>query len=523
MMSASPPASCAAGAPSSSSGSSCSSCRHHRQLGVLGALDRASAPDRAPSRAGSPSELDDLAETGGEIAIIADGIDVDDPGVARRSPPGSPHRRLDGVIDVADPWSTGVDGAAGQRRARRARRRHPRRRPRRGGRARPRPRDRRRRPRPRRPRGARRRQRARRRDSSPPHRRTISCGARPSRCRSPSSPWSSCSAACAAAGMPLLVALGGVVTTLAVLVGATVFGDVSIFSVNVVNMLGIGLGIDYGLLMVNRFREERGHGRERPRRRRRRRSPPPARRSSSRRSPSRSPCPACSCSALPILTSFGIAGLGVVLLCMAAAVTLLPATLAAVGGKIPPTAPVPTSTAASTGSPAGCRPRRRRRRRGAVVLVLLGAAVPRRPLRERRRPHPAPVVGGARRRAHPRRPLPGPRHRSRHRRSPTPTPTRRRSPRGSTSVSTTPGVVGVAIRPGHPGRSHRRRPHAGGHLAGRAGHRALVEQLRGHAAELRHRGRRPRRRAHRHQGQAQRTAAARRAHGRHAPRSCCCS
>src|SRR4029077_17087873 len=42
---------------------------------------------------------------------------------------------------------------------------------------------------------------------------------------------------------------------------------------------------------------------------------------------------------LPILTSFGIAGLGVVLLCMTAAVTLLPATLAAVGGKIPPTAP----------------------------------------------------------------------------------------------------------------------------------------------------------------------------------------
>ena len=63
-----------------------------------------------------------------------------------------------------------------------------------------------------------------------------------------------------AAGMPLLVALGGVLTTLAVLVGATVLGDVSIFSVNVVNMLGIGLGIDYGLLMVNRFREERGHG-----------------------------------------------------------------------------------------------------------------------------------------------------------------------------------------------------------------------------------------------------------------------
>ena len=43
---------------------------------------------------------------------------------------------------------------------------------------------------------------------------------------------------------------------------------------------------------------------------------------------------------LPVLSSFGIAGIGVVLLSMAAAVTLLPATLAAVGGRIPPTAPV---------------------------------------------------------------------------------------------------------------------------------------------------------------------------------------
>ena len=58
------------------------------------------------------------------------------------------------------------------------------------------------------------------------------------------------------------MALAGVVTSLAVLVAATLIGDVSIFSINVVNMLGIGLGIDYGLLMVSRFREERGRGRE---------------------------------------------------------------------------------------------------------------------------------------------------------------------------------------------------------------------------------------------------------------------
>ena len=42
---------------------------------------------------------------------------------------------------------------------------------------------------------------------------------------------------------------------------------------------------------------------------------------------------------VPMLSSFGIAGLGVVLLCMSAAITLLPATLAAVGGKIRPSAP----------------------------------------------------------------------------------------------------------------------------------------------------------------------------------------
>ncbi|MGH9133964.1 MAG: MMPL family transporter, partial [Ilumatobacteraceae bacterium] len=141
-----------------------------------------------------------------------------------------------------------------------------------------------------------------------------------------------------AAGMPFLVALAGVIVSLAVLVAATLLGDVSIFSINVVNMLGIGLGIDYGLLMVNRFREERGHGLD------------------LHDAVIQTVATAGSTvvfSALtvavamsglfvfgvPVLSSFGIAGLGVVLLCMTAAVTLLPATLAVVGGRIPPTAP----------------------------------------------------------------------------------------------------------------------------------------------------------------------------------------
>ncbi len=144
----------------------------------------------------------------------------------------------------------------------------------------------------------------------------------------------------AAAGMPLLVAIGGVLTTLAVLVGAAKLGDVSIFSVNVVNMLGIGLGIDYGLLIVNRFREERGLGRGVH-------DAVEATVASAGTTVVFSALTvAVAMSGLfvfgvPLLTSFGIAGLAVVLLSMLAAVTLLPATLAAVGGRIKPLAPSP--------------------------------------------------------------------------------------------------------------------------------------------------------------------------------------
>ena len=53
--------------------------------------------------------LDELAETGGEIAIIADGIDVDDPAVATTIGAGLERiAAIDGVIAVVDPWSTGA-------------------------------------------------------------------------------------------------------------------------------------------------------------------------------------------------------------------------------------------------------------------------------------------------------------------------------------------------------------------------------------------------------------------------------
>ena len=197
--------------------------------------------------------------------------------------------------------------------------------------------------------------------------------------------------------MPLLVALGGVITTLAVLVGATALGDVSIFSVNVVNMLGIGLGIDYGLLMVNRFREERGHGLDVH-------DAVVATVASAGTTVVFSALTvAVAMSGLfvfgvPLLTSFGIAGLAVVLLCMSAAVTLLPATLAAVGGRIKPLRPdARRRRPLLPAHPVGAGPTPRWvGGAAALLLVLLGVPFLERPLRERRRPHPAPLVGGAR-------------------------------------------------------------------------------------------------------------------------------
>src|ERR687891_2030702 len=59
-----------------------------------------------------------------------------------------------------------------------------------------------------------------------------------------------------AAGLPLAVAGISVVGTLLVLFLLTLVTEVSIFSINLTTALGIGLGIDYSLFIVSRFREE---------------------------------------------------------------------------------------------------------------------------------------------------------------------------------------------------------------------------------------------------------------------------
>jgi RND superfamily putative drug exporter len=63
-----------------------------------------------------------------------------------------------------------------------------------------------------------------------------------------------------AAGLPLLVGGLGILGSFVFLWISAQFGDTSVFAVNMITGLGLGLGIDYALLIVNRYREERATG-----------------------------------------------------------------------------------------------------------------------------------------------------------------------------------------------------------------------------------------------------------------------
>ncbi len=142
-----------------------------------------------------------------------------------------------------------------------------------------------------------------------------------------------------AAGMPLAIAGAGFLTSMVSLLAATYLLDsVSVFAINVVSMLGLGLGIDYGLLLVSRFREERG-------------------RHLSVQDAVQTTVGTAGVTVVysamtvgiamsgmfvfgePTMTSFGIGGLSAVAMSMAATVTLLPALLSMFGAKIRPSSP----------------------------------------------------------------------------------------------------------------------------------------------------------------------------------------
>ena len=170
-----------------------------------------------------------------------------------------------------------------------------------------------------------------------------------------------------AAGLPLFVALSGVGATSLALVGVSALTDVSLYAVNVTLMLGLGLGIDYGLLVISRFREERGAGHDVPGAVRRTMA------TAGRTVVFSAATVAVALLALvvfpdPTIRSLAYGGIGVVLATMASALTLLPALLARFGHRLSPQAP-----ASSHG--AFARLARLVQRRAVPVVIVVGAGL----------------------------------------------------------------------------------------------------------------------------------------------------
>lgn len=63
-----------------------------------------------------------------------------------------------------------------------------------------------------------------------------------------------------ASAMPLVVGVGAILGSFFLTYLLTLATDVSVFALNLITGLGLGLGIDYALLIVNRFREELHNG-----------------------------------------------------------------------------------------------------------------------------------------------------------------------------------------------------------------------------------------------------------------------
>ncbi len=136
-----------------------------------------------------------------------------------------------------------------------------------------------------------------------------------------------------AASLPLMVAAVAVPGTLVVLTIAAQFTELSVFALNAATMLGLGLSVDYALLVVSRFRTERSDGLAV--------APAVLRTVESAGRTVLFSGLTVAVSLLGFLlfdnmvfTSIGIGGIGVVLLSMGAAITLLPAVLAAIGHRL---------------------------------------------------------------------------------------------------------------------------------------------------------------------------------------------
>jgi putative drug exporter of the RND superfamily len=136
-----------------------------------------------------------------------------------------------------------------------------------------------------------------------------------------------------AAALPLVVGLLAIAGAFAVLDVLGHLTDVSTYAINLTTAMGLGLGIDYSLLIVNRFREELAAG-----------QPVEAALSRTLRTAGRtvlfsSATVAVALGAMLVfplyfLRSFAYAGIGVVLIAMLASLLTLPAVLAVLGPRV---------------------------------------------------------------------------------------------------------------------------------------------------------------------------------------------
>jgi putative drug exporter of the RND superfamily len=138
-----------------------------------------------------------------------------------------------------------------------------------------------------------------------------------------------------AALTPILVAFVAVAGALLILLGVSEVTEISAYSVNVITMLGLGLAVDYSLLVISRFREERAAGLELPDAIERTLA------TAGRTVAFSGLTVAASLTGLlafaePFLRSMAWGGIGVVLVAMVAAVTLVPALLGLWGRRVRP-------------------------------------------------------------------------------------------------------------------------------------------------------------------------------------------
>jgi RND superfamily putative drug exporter len=134
---------------------------------------------------------------------------------------------------------------------------------------------------------------------------------------------------------PLLVAAVAVAGALLILLGVSHVADISAYSVNVITMLGLGLAVDYSLLVISRFREERAGGLELEAAIERTMATAGRTVAFSGLTVAASLCGLLAF-AEPFLRSLAWGGIGVVLVALVAAVTLVPALLGLWGRRIKP-------------------------------------------------------------------------------------------------------------------------------------------------------------------------------------------